>query len=408
MAWRGRGTALKFTDVAQFKIYLQGLSFSNWKPSGMTLHNTAEPSRKRWDAYPGEQWLRNLKSYYQGKGWPAGPHAFIDGNAIWVMTDFNVRGVHSPSWNGTRLGIEMVADFNKEDDETGIGLKVKKQTAALFAVCHEVFGWEPSNTSIKLHKEDPATDHDCPGKYINKVEFIRMVIGYMGDAGDHVPAPPVSDPTTPPLPTPKPPEETQAATVDVAGGDTLNIRETASAGSRALLEVVDGTAISVIGEAMNGATKWYRVLVGGQQGWAAAQYVTLGTPSPKIKHTNITATVFGGAGDLQASAYGGRVDGNKPGVSFPYKWRGRLPPSVKVRGPRGEGVFPVVDVGPWNTDNPEYVLNGARPAAEKQRATRSRAQNGMVPTNDAGIDLTPAAAHIVGIEGKGKVSWEFE
>jgi hypothetical protein len=30
-----------------------------------------------------------------------------------------------------------------------------------------------------------------------------------------------------------------------------------------------------------------------------------------------------------------------------------------------------------------------------------------VPTNDAGIDLSPALAEQIGIEGKGKVDWIF-
>ena len=76
MAWRGRATALKVTSIDQFKSYLAGLSLAGWRPAGMTLHNTATPNRARWDAQPGEVWLRNLKSYYQGLGWSAGPHAF--------------------------------------------------------------------------------------------------------------------------------------------------------------------------------------------------------------------------------------------------------------------------------------------------------------------------------------------
>ena len=80
MAWRGRATALKVTSIDQFKSYLAGLSLAGWRPAGMTLHNTASPSRSRWDAYPGETWMRNLKNYYEGLGWSAGPHAFVDGN----------------------------------------------------------------------------------------------------------------------------------------------------------------------------------------------------------------------------------------------------------------------------------------------------------------------------------------
>jgi hypothetical protein len=37
----------------------------------------------------------------------------------------------------------------------------------------------------------------------------------------------------------------------------------------------------------------------------------------------------------------------------------------------------------------------------------TEAQNGMLPTNDAAIDLTPATAKAIGIDGKGKVRWRF-
>jgi hypothetical protein len=89
---------------------------------------------------------------------------------------------------------------------------------------------------------------------------------------------------------------------------------------------------------------------------------------------NITATEFGGSGDEQDSAYGGRVDGDELGVSFPYKWRDKPPPRVIVEGPSGQVEAPVVDVGPWNTDDPNYVLEGQRPLAETQYAEGTTAQ----------------------------------
>ena len=105
-------------------------------------------------------------------------------------------------------------------------------------------------------------------------------------------------------------------------------------------------------------------------------------------HDNITATVFGNPGDEQEGAYGGWIDSNTEGVSFPYKWRDSPRPTVEVQGPQGSWTGGVVDVGPWNTDDPGYVLGSARPLAELQYDEGTEAQNGRVPTNDAGIDLT--------------------
>jgi N-acetylmuramoyl-L-alanine amidase len=131
-------------------------------------------------------------------------------------------------------------------------------------------------------------------------------------------------------------------------------------------------------------------------------------PAEAFWHENVTATVFGSGDDEQESAYGGWIDGDTVGVSFPYKWRDGPPPSkVIVEGPLGTMTAPVVDVGPWNTDDPAYVLDVHRPLAEQQYKNHTTAQNGRVPTNDAGIDLTAPVAEAIGIIGKGKVRWRF-
>jgi N-acetylmuramoyl-L-alanine amidase len=131
-------------------------------------------------------------------------------------------------------------------------------------------------------------------------------------------------------------------------------------------------------------------------------------PTPGIWHTDITATVFGNPGDEQEDAYGGWIDGDTVGVALPYKWRDSEPPEVIVEGPKGQTTAKVKDVGPWNTDDPDYVLGEARPLAEIQYDEGVKAQNGQVPTNNAGIDLTVPVAEAVGIEGKGKVRWRLK
>jgi N-acetylmuramoyl-L-alanine amidase len=122
----------------------------------------------------------------------------------------------------------------------------------------------------------------------------------------------------------------------------------------------------------------------------------------KVNHTGITCTVFGGAGDPNDSAYDGhRITDTELGCALPFKWRNVEPPRVIVRNlANGKEVFAnVVDVGPWNTNDVDYVLGDERPQAETGTDTTGR------PTNKAGIDLTPGAAKAIGIEGKGTVSW---
>jgi hypothetical protein len=122
------------------------------------------------------------------------------------------------------------------------------------------------------------------------------------------------------------------------------------------------------------------------------------TPPTSGLNTNIIATVFGGAADLETSAYTGkRIDDTILGVALPARL-----PNAKVRVHSGgkSVVADVVDIGPWNTNDP-YWRAHKRPQAESGTDMRGRR------TNKAGIDLTPATARALGIDGKGVVDWEF-
>lgn len=112
-------------------------------------------------------------------------------------------------------------------------------------------------------------------------------------------------------------------------------------------------------------------------------------------YSNIVATVFGGP----KSAYGGAIDDSKPGVALPLHFEGQRP---RVRVSKGGHSVDcdIVDVGPWNTNDP-YWLSGARPQAESGTDMTGR------KTNKAGIDLTVAAANAIQLDGKGLVSWAF-
>jgi uncharacterized protein (TIGR02594 family) len=119
-------------------------------------------------------------------------------------------------------------------------------------------------------------------------------------------------------------------------------------------------------------------------------------PTPGLQ-VGITATMFGG----QGSAYGGAIDDNAPGVALPLHFAGERP-KVRVTSKKtGQSIeCDIVDVGPWNTNDP-YWKTGARPQAESGTDMTGR------HTNSAGIDLTLAAAKALGIDGKGLVDWSF-
>src|SRR6516165_8811938 len=234
-------------------------------------------------------------------------------------------------------------------------------------------------------------------------EFIDDVNEYMGDGGDDHDRP----------------EQPKTGTVyNLVAGDQLNIRATASSSGVIIGKADNGDQVKIVGEAYNGSTRWLRIQIGESEGpaiavygWVSAAYVNIDgeVPSSEEWRTDFTATVFGGSGDEQDSAYPDidYITSSTPGVALPYKWNDTPRPKVIVNGPTGEVETEIVDLGPWNTHDPSYVLDGFRPMVEQQYEDRVPAQNGQVPTNDAAIDLTPPIADAVGISGKGKVSWRF-
>jgi len=120
--------------------------------------------------------------------------------------------------------------------------------------------------------------------------------------------------------------------------------------------------------------------------------------APAQMQSGIVATMFGGESDRKASAYDGHViDDVEFGVALPSRIDDPRP-NVRVSKDGQSVICKVVHIGPWNTDDP-YWQTGTRPKAEAGIDDRS--------TNGAGIDLTPAAAHTIGLQDKAIVDWEF-
>jgi len=409
MTWRGCDPAIEIKSVDELRSYIRSLNYGSWRPSNFVIHNTASPTLYQWwHSVPPAQRMENLRDYYENDcGWSAGPHCFIDGKSWWIFTPFNVKGVHSPSWNGTMLGFEHVGDYNAESDETSNlpaypgGLDVMNMGHALCGVCCEFFGWDPA--ALKFHYEDPSTTHACPGNNVVKSEYIDDVQQWMGDGGSDVD----------PVPTPR------AGTVaNLSAGDHLNIRATSSSSAVVIGTADNGDIVNVVGEAWNGSTHWLRLQFGDPEGtgvatfgWVSAAYVNIEGVEPPANtwRESITATVFGDGSDSQDSAYPDIdwITSSSKGIALPYKWKNTPRPRVEVSGPKGSTTTDIIDLGPWNYSDPRYVIDGMRPMVEQQYAQKIPAQNGQVPTNDAAIDLTKPIADIVGISGKGDVKWRF-
>lgn len=262
-------------DQDGFRRYVATQQWLSWRPSRIVWHNTAAPTLAQWiktadtdraaGRIPGITRIQNLERYYRNDNkWSGCPHLFIANDFIWVMNKLTAPGVHSPSFNSTAIGIEMVADFSREDDESGEGLKVKRSTIFATAVLCTALGLDPAR-AILLHKEDPRTTHDCPGKNIarDKAAMIADVADLMA-GGEHDPVA-IADDRAPAW-------VTRQGTVLVDG---LNVRGGAGIDNPVIAVRDKGAVLNVLGEARNGSTAWLRVQIAGDVGWVAGRYVQI-------------------------------------------------------------------------------------------------------------------------------------
>lgn len=230
--------------------------------SGGVLHNTAIPNLKRIQQFSIEHWRDMWRDFFRSKGWSGGPHFFVfPDRRILLFTKLTNTGVHSPSWNGSKFGLEMCADFAIDDDDAGLGLAIKETAAAVFGEIYKHFGLDPEG--IKMHYEDKKTDHACPGRDIEKDQFIDMVQEYMGEAGEH-----------PGTVIPPPPAKVRTGTV--ISSDNLNLRSRSSMGGDIVGSIPPRIVIEVLGEANNSGTKWLHVKTpAGHSGWVAGRFVKI-------------------------------------------------------------------------------------------------------------------------------------
>jgi hypothetical protein len=169
-----------------FDSYCHALHWTQWRPSFIVLHNTASPSLAQRPDGLTQQHIKSLEGFYRDtQKWSAGPHLFIDDRQIWVFTPLTLSGTHSPSFNKVALGIEMLGNFATESFLTDRGNQVRQNAIAAVATLCAVLGLDPD--TLKLHKEDTKTTHDCPGKNVDKAKFIADVKALMAErhSGDH-------------------------------------------------------------------------------------------------------------------------------------------------------------------------------------------------------------------------------
>jgi hypothetical protein len=113
----------------------------------------------------------------------------------------------------------------------------------------------------------------------------------------------------------------------------------------------------------------------------------------------VRATREGLVGSITASGW--QIDRLIPFVALPSVkalWK-----FVRIRNPRNdlECMAMVLDIGPWNTHDDDYVFKGERPQAESGTDMMGR------KTNGAGIDLGEKVWKSLQMFDNSDVEWQF-
>ncbi|MBB4199029.1 hypothetical protein CCR94_16180 [Rhodoblastus sphagnicola] len=165
--------------ATEFVAYARDLKWAHgWRPQFVTLHNSAEPNLAQWTHFglgkdQGAKRVRNLNAYYKGLGWHSGPHLFVAPDFIWLACDLEHDGVHASCYNKTSIGVEMVGDYSVESFDSGGGANVRDNAVAAVAAIYRALGTDP--VTLRFHKECARDHHDCPGKHVDKADFVARV-----------------------------------------------------------------------------------------------------------------------------------------------------------------------------------------------------------------------------------------
>lgn len=171
----------------QLKARVEAIDLSHWrrkngehgKPLFVTLHNTSEPTISQWLSWSPEKrqgYIRNVRDFYENKGWRAGPHFFVPPTTdpcAFGFSDPGTAGTHCSCFNSDSFGVEMVGEFNVEPFDSGPGMIVRDNAIYLLALLHIKAKLDPD--TIRFHIECKADNHDCPGKHVSKADIVSRV-----------------------------------------------------------------------------------------------------------------------------------------------------------------------------------------------------------------------------------------
>lgn len=151
-------------SLSDFKAYISSFNFSPLNPTKIVLHHTWRPTVEQWQ---GQRSINGLKTFYEGKGWSAGPHLFIGEDGIWLFTPMNQTGIHASEGNYKSIGIEIVGDYDKAVWQG----EIKKNVVGVVKALMEKL--RIKDDMIKFHRD--YSTKTCPGTAITKEWVLTLL-----------------------------------------------------------------------------------------------------------------------------------------------------------------------------------------------------------------------------------------
>ncbi len=177
--------------LREFEEYVGTYDFGPLLPNKLVLHHTWRPTVEGW---AGERTIAGLKRYYEGKGWPAGPHLFVGPDGLWLFSPMRHDGIHSSSLNPRSVGIEVVGDYDAEVWQEPV------KTFALGAVRALQNRLAIGESQIYFHRD--VSSKSCPGRAITKEWLFAELQNFRRPADaafSSAPLPPEAISVTPPI-----------------------------------------------------------------------------------------------------------------------------------------------------------------------------------------------------------------
>ena len=163
-----------FVNLGEFRRHVKEC-LSPWA-EGCTVHHTHHPSLEMRPHGLTDQHIRNIRHYYiNARGWASGPHIFIDDHRVMLMTPLDEKGIHATSFNSSRIGVEVLGNYDVENPKSGRGLKCWTLAMEVVRILAEENGFPP--LKYNFHRHDPRTSKTCPGTLVTTKFLDSMITG---------------------------------------------------------------------------------------------------------------------------------------------------------------------------------------------------------------------------------------